>query len=95
MLAFTCATYVPSVFGMSTACGAVQIPLVMFLLTHAYFCLYHALSNIVIRRTLHATASWGVPASRVMAGVVIFLLAYVTALMETFTISQVRTGSMC
>ena len=32
------------------ACGAVQIPLVMFLLTHAYFCLYHALSNIVIRR---------------------------------------------
>jgi hypothetical protein len=67
-----------------------QIPAVMYLLTHAYFCLYHALSNLVIRRTLHATKLWGLIGSRIAAGAVIFVLAYITAFMETFTISQVR-----
>ena len=27
-----------------------QIPLVMYLMTHAYFCFYHALSNVLLRR---------------------------------------------
>ena len=70
-----------------------QIPLVMFLLTHAYFCLYHALSNIAIRRTLLATKHWGAAGSKAAAGVVIFVLAYTTAFMETFTISQVCTAA--
>lgn len=63
----------------------------MYLLTHAYFCLYHALSNILIRRTLRATAHWGAACSKAAAGAVIFGLAYATAFMETFTISQVRS----
>lgn len=63
----------------------------MFLLTHAYFCLYHALSNMLIRRTLHATAGWHGRARHVAAAAVIFVLAYVTAFMETFTIAQVLT----
>jgi hypothetical protein len=66
-----------------------QVPIVMFLLTHAYFCLYHALSNVLIRRTLNATSSWGVVVQRAAACLLIFFLAYVTAFMETFTISQV------
>lgn len=63
----------------------------MFLLTHAYFCLYHSLSNMVIRYTLAAASSFGPIGRWVCAGAVIFVLAYVTAIMETFTISQVCT----
>lgn len=74
---------------MSHACCP-QIPLVMYLLTHAYFCLYHALSNMVIRRTLAATSALSHTASWCCTGFVIFSLSYVTAFMETFSISQVR-----
>lgn len=31
-------------------CCREQVPLVMYLMTHAYFCFYHALSNLVLRR---------------------------------------------
>jgi cycloeucalenol cycloisomerase len=31
-----------------------QIPLVMFLMTHAYFLFYHALANMVLRRVSSA-----------------------------------------
>lgn len=31
-------------------CFVLQVPLVMYLMTHAYFCFYHALSNLVLRR---------------------------------------------
>ena len=27
-----------------------DVPLVMYLMTHAYFCFYHALSNVLLRR---------------------------------------------
>lgn len=70
-----------------------QIPLVMFLLTHAYFCLYHALSNVVIRRTLWVARARGAGAPWLYAAVAIFVLAYVTALMETLTIMHVRSVS--
>eukprot|EP00892_Ulva_mutabilis_P002606 jgi/Ulvmu1/12346/UM089_0030.1 len=63
-----------------------NIPLVMFGLTHAYFCLYHALSNIVIRRTLAAAKARGARTPWAYAALAIFILAYVTAMMETVTI---------
>lgn len=65
-----------------------NIPIVMFLLTHAYFCLYHALSNIIIRRTRYATMHLGTRTSWLVVACVIFALAYLTAFMETATISQ-------
>ena len=68
----------------------VQIPLVMFGLTHAYFCLYHALSNVVIRRTLTAARAKGAKYPWLYAAFVIFALAYATAMMETLTIMHVR-----
>ena len=33
-----------------------QIPLVMYLMTHAYFCFYHALSNVLLRRVRGAAS---------------------------------------
>lgn len=39
-----------SVFVVRALCGAAQVPLVMYLMTHAYFCFYHAISNLVLRR---------------------------------------------
>lgn len=62
----------------------------MFLLTHAYFCMYHALSSMAIRRALHAAQRWGRAAQLTAAGVVVLVLAYATAFMETLTISHVR-----
>lgn len=70
-----------------------QIPLVMFMLTHAYFCLYHALSNVVIRRTLSFVRGRGAGSPWAYAAAAIFVLAYVTALMETLTIMHVRICS--
>ena len=66
-----------------------QIPIALFGITHAYFCLYHALSNLLIRRTLAEARARGFKFPWIAAGVVIFLLAYVTAFMETFTIAHV------
>lgn len=70
--------------------SCVQIPLVMFMLTHAYFCLYHALSNVVIRRTLSFARGRGAASPWAYAAAAIFVLAYVTAVMETLTIMHVR-----
>jgi hypothetical protein len=36
-----------------------QVPITLYLMTHAYFCLYHALSNLLIRRVRHALAGRG------------------------------------
>ena len=78
---------------MITLSCDMQIPLVMFLLTHAYFCLYHALSNILIRRCMQATVSFGKLGQRTTTGCLIFALAYATAYMETLTIAQVRPSN--
>ena len=36
-----------------------QVPITLYLMTHAYFCLYHALANLVIRRARAAAARHG------------------------------------
>jgi hypothetical protein len=66
-----------------------QIPIVMFLLTHAYFCFYHTISSMVIRRTYNAVKQYPTAVQHALVAVVVFVLAYVTAFMETFTISKV------
>ncbi len=57
-------------------------------MTHAYFCFFHALSNVVLRRTLHAVQSHHTIVQWLLLALVIFILAYITALMETVTIAH-------
>lgn len=65
-----------------------QVPITLYLMTHAYFCLYHALSNLVIRRVRNAAKSHGAAAQATAEAVTVFLLAYATAYGETLTISH-------
>lgn len=55
-------------------------------MTHAYFCFYHALANVCLRRTSNAVPPG--PARLLAMGTVVVLLAYATAFMETLTISH-------
>ncbi|EFN54514.1 hypothetical protein CHLNCDRAFT_11379, partial [Chlorella variabilis] len=64
------------------------VPITLYFMTHAYFCLYHALANVLIRRTRHAVATYGAAAQAVAEGVLVFLLAYATAYGETLTIAH-------
>ena len=57
-------------------------------MTHAYFCFYHALSNVVLRRTTHAVQSLHPFIQWLVLAFVVFVLAYITALMETVTIAH-------
>lgn len=65
-----------------------QVPITLYFMTHAYFCLYHALSNLLIRRTRNALRSYGWMAQGVGEGLVVFVLAYATAYGETLTIAH-------
>lgn len=66
----------------------VQVPIALYFMTHAYFCFYHTLSNVLIRRVRNATAPFGSTAQNLAAAFVIFCLAYATAFMETLTIAH-------
>lgn len=44
------------------ACPLAQVPITLYFMTHAYFCLYHALSNLLIRRARAAVARYGTTA---------------------------------
>ena len=57
-------------------------------MTHAYFCLYHALANMLIRRSRHATKRWGAAGQAATEAAVVFALAYATAYAETLTIAH-------
>ena len=57
-------------------------------MTHAYFCFYHAISNVTIRIVRRATHSMGGHAQNAASAAWIFVLAYVTAYMETLTIAN-------
>ena len=63
-----------------------QVPIALYLMTHAYFCFYHALANVCLRRTSNAVSPG--PARLLAMGAVVVLLAYATAFMETLTISH-------
>lgn len=65
-----------------------QVPITLYFMTHAYFCLYHALSNVLLRRLGHATARWPRAMQLLAAAALIFSLSYATAFMETLTISH-------
>lgn len=57
-------------------------------MTHAYFCFYHAVSNVVLRRVGHACQGKSVLLKYLMLSITVFVLAFITAFMETFTIAH-------
>ncbi|KAG1662634.1 hypothetical protein FOA52_009619 [Chlamydomonas sp. UWO 241] len=65
-----------------------DVPIVMYLMTHAYFTFYHALSNVLLRRVRTGMAGSSKAARVAAMGVLIFVLSYSTAYMETLTISH-------
>lgn len=69
-----------------------QVPLVMFLMTHAYFLFYHTLSSLVLRRVEAHLSHASLLTRKVARCLVVFLLAYATAFMETLTIAHVSEG---
>lgn len=67
-----------------------DVPFFLYLITHAYFCSYHTVSTILLRRFW--TSSW-YPSNGVLRFIVssllIFVMSVITAFMETYTISEV------
>jgi len=65
-----------------------QVPIPLYFMTHAYFCFYHALSNIAMRVTRNFTAKHGPVVQHLSTAITVFLLSYATAYMETLTIAH-------
>lgn len=67
-----------------------DVPISMYMATHAYFCFYHSLTNICIRRmrrTVRYSSSTITDSERlILNALFIGILAYTTAFMETKTI---------
>ena len=62
-----------------------DVPLFLYLVTHAYFMMYHLLTTIILRRVYRSSMGRVV----VVRVVVVVVLALVTAFMETYTIESV------
>jgi cycloeucalenol cycloisomerase len=65
-----------------------DVPITCYLMTHAYFIFYHSMTNLILRRLRRSLAAFPPAASSAISALVVFALAYVTAFMETFTISN-------
>lgn len=57
-----------------------NVPIALILITHAYFILYHTLSTLLLRRI----RGWGI----IPWWIVILVMSYITAFMETWTIER-------
>lgn len=67
-----------------------NVPIPLYLMTHAYFCFYHVLSSLFLRRLRHSLSlSVTSPIVRTAVQVVwVVLFSYFTAFMETLTIAN-------
>lgn len=70
-----------------------RVPFPMYMYTHAYFCFYHTLTNLGLRRYFSSyfyQKSASKPLNRFLTTcLVVFVMGYITALMEAVTISSV------
>ncbi|KXZ42322.1 hypothetical protein GPECTOR_162g137 [Gonium pectorale] len=64
------------------------VPICLYLMTHGYFCFYHAISNILIRRVQTGLLRSSALVRRSAMAFVVFTLAYATAYAETLTIAH-------
>jgi len=65
-----------------------QVPITLYFMTHAYFCFYHSISNLLIRRVRAAFKHFGKKVEYLSEALLVFLLSYITAYGETLTISH-------
>ena len=65
-----------------------QVPITLYFMTHAYFCFYHAISNLLIRRLSFATRNWRPSMQQLATALLVLSLSYATAFMETLTIAH-------
>jgi cycloeucalenol cycloisomerase len=65
-----------------------QVPITLYFMTHAYFCFYHSISNLLIRRVRTAFKHFGKKVEYLSEALLVFLLSYITAYGETLTISH-------
>jgi len=68
-----------------------KVPVMLYFITHAYFMSYHAVSNVLLRRLWTSTfyEKLSTVQRKILSCFAIFLLAYITALMEAITIASV------
>mmetsp|Transcript_6017 Transcript_6017/g.10866 ORF Transcript_6017/g.10866 Transcript_6017/m.10866 type:complete len:281 (-) Transcript_6017:216-1058(-) len=64
-----------------------EVPICLYLMTHAYFCFYHALANVLLRRVRNAVKGRSRAVQLTASAALIFALSYATAYGETLTIS--------
>eukprot|EP00850_Spirogloea_muscicola_P007935 SM000041S15494 [mRNA] locus=s41:462794:465594:+ [translate_table: standard] len=65
-----------------------DVPIPLYLLTHAYFSFYHTVSTVTLRRLQRALASWPRLWAWTARAAWVFALSYFMAFMETFTIAN-------
>mmetsp|Transcript_24170 Transcript_24170/g.95173 ORF Transcript_24170/g.95173 Transcript_24170/m.95173 type:complete len:221 (+) Transcript_24170:153-815(+) len=64
-----------------------DVPIPCYLATHVYFLFYHSVSSITLRKLDEATTKLPTPLRRAIFVCGVLMLAYLTAYMETLTIS--------
>jgi len=65
-----------------------DVPICLYLMTHAYFCFYHALSNVLLRRMRNAFGESHALLRNTMMGLVVVALSVATAYGETLSIAH-------
>ncbi|GBG89110.1 hypothetical protein CBR_g48821 [Chara braunii] len=66
-----------------------NVPIPLYFMTHPYFCFYHTISNMLLRRLRHAISTVGSRCTRwVIQALFIIVLSYITAAMEAITIAN-------
>eukprot|EP01104_Vermistella_antarctica_P014552 TRINITY_DN4609_c0_g1_i1.p1 TRINITY_DN4609_c0_g1~~TRINITY_DN4609_c0_g1_i1.p1 ORF type:complete len:278 (-),score=58.52 TRINITY_DN4609_c0_g1_i1:172-1005(-) len=68
-----------------------EVPVFLYLITHAYFCFYHVVTTVLLRRFWTSRFYMSkTPFPRMfLSSLVVFIMAYITAFMETLTIASV------
>lgn len=69
---------------------SLQVPFALFLITHSYFHFYHVLSNMVLRLAWRRFNNRVGVVSVLAIVVLIAVMSWIVAFMETFTIQNVR-----
>lgn len=65
-----------------------DVPITLYFMTHAYFCFYHALSNVLLRLVRTSLQNSHAFVRRTAMGMLVFALSYATAYGETLTIAH-------
>lgn len=65
-----------------------DVPITLYLMTHAYFCFYHGISNVLLRRVQTGLAKAPAWVRTSAMAAVVFALSYATAYGETLTIAH-------